>query len=173
MHCTRSTRNWFFAMALAASLSLSHTAWTHDSRGGDPTDPSDLDLGCSVRSLRGAYVIQGSGTFVPPGSPLPYTLGAGTPVHFQNLSIFDGHGNMTTPISVDTVGGLIERDFPTVGTYTVHSDCTGELVVQTDHAPEFGGSHVHHIFITVAGPKFYLTFTDPGATGSAFGERIR
>jgi|GEM_PF-4604519 len=43
----------------------------------------------------------------------------------------------------------------------------------TDHASEFGGSHMHHIFITVVGRKFYLTFTDPGATGSGFGERIR
>jgi hypothetical protein len=160
------------ALALAASVSLNPAAWPHGS-GGDSTDPSDVDLGCSVHSLRGAYVIQGFGTFVPPGTPLPYPLGVGIPVHFQNLSLFDGQGNMTTPVSVDTSGGRIERNFPAMGTYTVQPDCTGELVVQTDHAPEFGGSHVHHIFLTVVGPKFYLTFTDPGATGSAIGERIR
>jgi hypothetical protein len=155
-------------MVLAAGLSLGLTAWAH---GG--ADASSLNLGCSLQSLRGPYAIQGSGSFVPPGSPLPFTLGAATPVNFQNLSIFDGQGNMTTPIGVDIIGGLIERDVPTVGRYTVHPDCTGELALQTDHAPEFGGTHAHRIFITVVGEKFYFTFTDPGATGSGFGERIR
>jgi hypothetical protein len=93
--------------------------------------------------------------------------------NFQNLTTFDGHGNLTTPTGVDTVGGLIERDTPTVGTYAVNPDCTGELVLVSDHAPEFGGTHVHHIFITVVGRKFYFTVADPGATGSGFGERIR
>ena len=169
----RITSSCLLAMALATGLSLGQTAWAHEGGGGDSTGPSDLQLGCSLHSLRGAYAIQGSGSFVPPGSPLPFTIGAATPVNFQNLSIFDGHGNMTTPTGVDTIGGLIERNAPTVGTYTVHPDCTGELVVQTDHAPEFGGPHVHHIFITVVGKKLYFTFTDPGATGSGFGERIQ
>lgn len=168
MNRTRLTSSWLLAMVLAAGLSLGQTAWAHG--GGDP---SDLNLGCSLHSLRGAYAIQGSGSFVPPGSPLPFTLGAATPVNFQNLTTFDGQGNLTTPTGVDTIGGLIERNVPTVGTYTVNPDCTGEFVLQTDHAPQFGGPHVHHIFITVVGKKFYFTFTDPGATGSGFGERIR
>jgi hypothetical protein len=155
-------------MMLATGLSLGLTAWAH---GG--TNASGLNQSCSLHSLRGAYAIQGSGLFVPPGSPLPFTLGAATPVNFQNLSTFDGQGNMTTPTGVDIIGGLIERDVPTVGTYTVHPDCTGELVLQTDHAPEFGGTHAHHIFITVVGEKFYFSFSDQGATGSGFGERIR
>ena len=171
MNRTRITSRWLFAMALAIGLSLSQTVQAHD--GGDPADSSNLSLGCSLHSLRGAYAIQGSGTFVPPGSSLPFTLGAATPVHFQNLTTFDGSGTVTTPTGVDTIGGLSERNVPTVGTYTVHPDCTGELVLQTDHAPQFGGTHVHHIFITVVGKKFYFTFNDPGAVGSGFGERIR
>lgn len=96
MHCPRIIRHRVYTLVLAASLGLSQTAWPHGSGGGgDPTEPSDVQLGCSVHSLRGAYVIQGSGAFVPPGSPLPFTLGAATPVHFQNLSIFDGQGHMT------------------------------------------------------------------------------
>jgi hypothetical protein len=172
MNRTRIT-SWLLTMVVAVGLSLGQTAWAHGGGNGDPADSSGLNLGCSLHSLRGAYAIQGSGSFVPPGSPLPFTIGAATPVNFQNLTIFDGQGNLTTPRGVDIIGGLIEENAPTVGTYTVNPDCTGELVLQTDHAPQFGGPHVHHIFITIVGKKLYFTFTDMGATGSGIGERIR
>lgn len=173
MHRSRTTRHWLCTLVFAAGLSLSATTWSHANEGDHPTDLSAPHLGCSVHSLRGAYAIQGSGSFVPPGSPLPYTLGSAIPVHFQNLSVFDGQGNMRTPRSVDTIGGLIEHDTPTVGTYLVRPDCTGELFLQTEHASEFGGLHMHRLFLTIVGKKVYMTFTDQGATGSCIGERIR
>jgi len=139
-----------------------------DNSGGDPTD---INLGCALNSLRGSYMVQGNGSFAP-GQPLPFTKGPSIPVNFQNLTVFDGHGNVFTPSGVDVIGGLIEHNTPTVGTYTVNPDCTGELVLHTDHAPQFGGPHTHHVFITIVDEKFYFTFMDPGATGSGIAERI-
>lgn len=110
----------------------------------------------------------------PPATPVPFTLGAAIPVNFQNVSHFDGVGNLTTPTGVDTVGGLPpEFNVPTVGTYTVNPDCTGTLQLQTDHAPIYGGPHMHTAFITILKDKFLFTFTDPGGTGSGFGERMK
>jgi hypothetical protein len=167
MQYTRITRSWLLAMALATALSLGQTAWSHN--------PEASDSGCSVASLNGVYAIQGSAFFVPPGSSLPFMLGDTIPVKFQNISAFNGDGTMTTSRGVDTVGGLPpEYDVPTVGTYTVDADCTGELSLQTDHTPEIGGPHEHHAFITIVNnKKFLFTFVDPGETGSGFGERIQ
>lgn len=173
MFRTRHTKNRFLSTVLTVGLGLSAGVWTQASSGNTLVTPSNLDLECSANSLRGAYAIQGAATFVPPGAPLPFTLVAAVPVQFQNLTTFDGHGHVATPTGVDTVGGLIEPNVPTVGTYTVHPDCTGEMILQTNHAPQFGGAHVHHLFLTVVGKKFYFTFTDPGAVGAGVGERVR
>jgi hypothetical protein len=169
---TNSKSLRFIATFAAAALGLGgYAAFAHGDGASAEAAPT-VNLGCGPRSLKGAYAIQGSGSFVPPGSPLPFTQGAAIPVNFQNLALFDGRGAAVIPRGVDVLGGIIERDVPNSGTYTLDADCTGELVLTTDHSPELGGTHVHHVHFIVAGERVFFTFMDPGATGSAIGVRI-
>ncbi|HKY62394.1 MAG TPA: hypothetical protein VJR29_03165 [bacterium] len=137
------------------------------------TSNGNHGLGCSNRTVQGAWAIQGSGSFVPPGTALPFVLGQAIPVNFQNLGIFDGKGKVVLPTGVDVIGGIIERNVPNSGSYSVNSDCSGEMRLLTEHSPDLGGPHEHHIHLMVADDTIYFTFMDPGATGSAIGKLIR
>lgn len=82
---------------------------------------------CSVAILNGSYGNVFQFLNLPPGSPVPQPIGAGT--HFAGAGFtvytFDGMGNVSGPSRL-SFGGLIISSMIS-GTYTVNADCTGTL----------------------------------------------
>src|SRR5215471_5403586 len=73
------------------------------------------DQACSNASLKGSYGFYSSGFNVPAGTPR-VTLGRET---------YDGNGNFTNTVTVNSNGTVIHGN--NFGTYTVNADCTGTL----------------------------------------------
>jgi hypothetical protein len=70
---------------------------------------------CSNASLKGSYGFYSTGTVVP----------AGTPRVVLGRETYDGKGNFTNTVMVNSNGTVTQlNDF---GTYTVNADCTGTL----------------------------------------------
>jgi hypothetical protein len=113
---------------------------------------------CST--LSGSYAVVFSGTFLPPGatSLIPYN-GVG-------IQTFDGLGKITGTES-GNFGGLILRNAPLTGTYTLNSDCTGTVTSKfpdgslghADFVVADGGKTIYAIGVDNAGPGAITTLT--------------
>ena len=105
---------------------------------------------CSNASLKGSYGFYGSGFNIPAGTPR-VSLGRET---------YDGKGNFTNTVTVNSNGTVIHGN--NFGTYTVNADCTGTLFDKV--------SEVTSEFVLVDGGKeiYRLTFP-PGPALVAYG----
>jgi len=83
--------------------------------------------GCSLSTLKGTYAVQGQGTIVAqlPGFPVP-------PFPFAEVALdfLDGAGNISGKFTSNVDGVVIPGTV--AGTYTVNSDCTGTISMQTN-----------------------------------------
>jgi len=105
---------------------------------------------CSNASLKGSYGFYSPGTVIPSGTPRA-ALGRET---------YDGKGNWTATVTINSNGTVIHvNDF---GTYTVNADCTGTIFNTA--------SGVIVQFVLVDGGKeiYRLTFP-PGPALVAYG----
>ncbi len=121
------------------------------------------DGGCSLASLRGPYAVEGQGTVVVqlPGLPAPPA-----PFTESSLANFDGAGNFSGKATVNIGGVALNATF--TGTYTVNSDCTGNLTVNTSL-----GLTVQEAFVVIGGgQRFITTETDPLAAVERRVERL-
>lgn len=121
------------------------------------------DGGCSDASLIGAYAVQGHGTIVAqlPGLPAPpFPFGEASLAHFNGAGTFFGNATVN-------FGGVV-LGVPFTGTYTVNSDCTGNLTVNTNL-----GLAVHEAFVVIGGgQRLISTETDPFAVVQRTAERL-
>ena len=131
----------FVLTALAlASLALSPTAWTQSSE-------------CSSATLNGAYMGRSSGTLLG----LPYTT--------LNRIEFDGNGSAAGS-GTTVFNGVVS--FPVItATYTVNSDCTGQINsvppgLSQNFTVKSDGSQV-----------FFITLTHPAGPATVSGEALR
>jgi len=121
------------------------------------------DGGCSLDSLNGPYATEGQGTVVAqlPGFPTPpFPFGEVVVDHFNGAGSFFGDAKVNA-------GGVV-LDVPVTGTYTVNSDCTGTLTVNTSL-----GLVLHNAIVVIGGgQRVILTETDPFAVIQRRSERL-
>src|SRR5215472_14778903 len=82
---------------------------------------------CSLVSLRGTYAVHAQGTIVgqlpAPFPAPPFPLGE------AGIVTFDGNGNHSGKTTVNIDGVVLTPTFN--GTYTINSDCTGTITVNS------------------------------------------
>src|SRR5713226_9045529 len=121
------------------------------------------DGGCSLASLNGPYATEGQGTIVGqlPGLPAPpFPFGEVVLDHFNGAGSFFGNA------SVNLGGVALPVSF--TGTYTVNSDCTGTVTVNTSL-----GLTLHNSMVVIGGgQRFILTETDPFAVIQRTGVKL-
>jgi len=93
---------------------------------------------CTNASLKGSYGFYSTGFNVPAGTPR-VTLGRET---------YDGNGNFTNTVTVNSNGTVIHGN--NFGTYTVNADCTGTLFdklsgVTTEFVLVDGGKEIYRL----------------------------
>jgi hypothetical protein len=130
----------FIALALAA-LGLSLPAW------------ADLPVECSAATLNGAYMGRSSGTLLG----LPYTT--------LNRIEFDGNGSAAGS-GTTVLNGVVS--FPVItATYTVNSDCTGQI----NSVP--AGLSQNFVIKDDGSQVFFITLTHPAGPATVSGEALR
>lgn len=112
---------------------------------------------CSNATMRGTYVMAGTGTLFPQG-------GAPILIGLVGKVVYDGQGNGQV-IQTASVGGVIYRQGTFTGTYSVNSDCTGSKTFTSSTGQ---ASHFDFV-ITPDGRTITWIVTDAGQvlTGSA------
>lgn len=113
---------------------------------------------CIVRNstLNGAYVFTLTGTA---GSPVwaPFT----GPVATMGIYVFDGSGNLQSPIATIAAANPplnVTPPFAVKGTYTVNRDCTGSLTLNFSPAPD---GH-YNLVASPDGRQITMIATDKG-----------
>jgi hypothetical protein len=121
---------------------------------------SDAQSGCSVATLRGAYLYAQDG-FTIAGE----TASQRTPFAQAGREIFNGDGTMSGVATANFNGGVVRVTY--TGTYTVEADCTG-AVTFTD-----GDGVVSHYDIAIedGGAEFGFVQTDANVVTAAFERR--
>lgn len=121
------------------------------------------DGGCSVASLEGPYATEGQGTIVgslPGFPPPPFPFGEVILDHFNGAGSFFGNASVNA--------GGVALVVPVTGTYTVNSDCTGTITVNTSL-----GLILHNSIVVVGGgQRFIATETDPFAVIQRTGVKL-
>lgn len=107
---------------------------------------------CTAETLRGRYVFSATGFMITAGVVQPKAL--------IEVIDFNGDGTLIVPAATRSVGGVITRSAPSVGSYTVTNDCAGTI---TFDGPTFD------VFISPHGSQFWMIQTNPNSVfeGSA------
>jgi hypothetical protein len=83
--------------------------------------PGDLDKQCSVKTLKGSYVLTASGYLINGGVAQPKTI--------VELIEFNGDGTLTVSGGTLSVNGVVTQIAPNgIGDYHIDADCNGSLV---------------------------------------------
>jgi len=110
---------------------------------------------CTLATLNGQYLFNGSGTLFPPAFGLT-SPATGTSAGFH---IFNGDGTGTDFVTFSLNGIDQHVPSPVAITYTLNPDCTGTYSVPS-------ASLNFDIFVAVDGSALTLIQTDPGASDS-------
>jgi hypothetical protein len=145
-------------------LTLMTLCWALLSVGSVPAIyAQDGTTGCSLSTLKGTYSVQGQGTVISklPGFPAP-------PFPFAEVAVdfFDGAGNVSGKATVNTNGTVVQATVG--GTYTLESDCTGTLSLETSV-----GLPVNESFVVVRNGGLRLVDTDPYVVVARTMEKMR
>ena len=130
---------------------------------GPKTAVVHADGGCSAASLQGTYAVHGQGTFLAPvpGFPAPPF-----PFGEAGIATFDGAGKFFGKTTINAGGLLLTPTF--TGTYTVNTDCTGNVTVQSNL-----GSLQEAIVVIGGGKRYVGTETDQAAVIVRTVEKLR
>ncbi len=114
---------------------------------GPATPVVRADGGCSLASLSGPYANARQGTLVTSvlGLPAPAPYAEVARVDFNGAGAFSGKATVN-------IGGAVLNDTPFTGTYTVSSDCTGNLTVNTSV-----GVTLHEALVVIGGGQRIIT----------------
>jgi hypothetical protein len=154
------------AIAIGAGLIIIALAVTNLSRvriAGPATSVVRADGGCSLASLNGPYANARQGTLVMSviGLPAPAPYAEVARVDFNGAGAFSGKATVN-------IGGAVLNDTPFTGTYTVSSDCTGNLTVNTNV-----GVTLHEAFVVIrGGERIITTETDTFAVIEGSAEKL-
>ena len=149
---------WCWKGMLAAAITvpaLNGAAWAG---GGD-------DFGCSNATLKGLYAF-GVTDYTPPGLP------NGPPSVVNGIKVFDGKGNLKQRDyqGNNNAGPDFSPPGREKGTYTVNSDCTGNMVINLNAPVTSGSTGVINIMFVISNGGRHIhevvsEFTPPGASG--------
>ncbi len=115
----------------------------------------------TVADLNGAYADQGSGFGAEPGPP-----GASTPSYGVGLWTFDGAGNFTASLVLDSLRTTI---YPNIsGTYSVNADGTGTI-----NWVSFGIQRIRAFVIGDGGNQVRYVHTDPTVAQTFGGTMVK
>ena len=116
-----------------------------------PLSVSAQQAHCSLRTLKGQYLLSGRG-YIEPGDP-------GVQRVHRGLLVFDGVGNVTGKQS-SSRGGKIGHE-KLQGTYTLDADCLGPMAVGSVANP---GGQVHwDVYVSQSGNTGNMIRTDEGS----------
>lgn len=115
---------------------------------------------CSLATLKGQYLFDGSGTLFPPAFGVTaVSVDASAGYH-----IFNGDGTGTDYVTFSINGIDQNVSSPVATTYTLNADCTGTFSVK--NGPNFD------IFVAVDGSALSVVETDNGASYSEVQQRV-
>ena len=121
---------------------------------------------CTLATLNGQYLFNGSGTLFPPAFGLTSGTAIGTSAGFH---IFNGDGTGTDFVAFSVNGTVVVPSSSTPITYTLNPDCTG-----TYQVPSAGSAGLHFdIFVAVDGSALTTISTDPGGGALFWGPQPR
>lgn len=115
----------------------------------------DGDGACTLSSIKGTYVFQGSGVTVADDAVLAYTE--------AGMVTFDGAGSSSGVNSVSVNGERVISKEAFTGTYAVTSDCIYTLTIG-----EEGEDDVFEIELYVATSGGVMTYSSPQASGVVY-----
>ena len=156
------------AFLVVTALLVSRDSHSQDMPLGISVARADEDS-CSVATLHGTYATHAQGTFVgqlPPTFPAP-------PLPFGEAGIvtFDGKGQITSGKLTVNLGGVVSPGVQVIASgssYTVNSDCTGTVTVQSNV-----GFAVHDAIVVTRGGRATVDVeTDPFAVITRTLEKI-
>ncbi len=142
---------------VCAVLGTGSLAWAQTDDWGRGDDEGT----CSNRTLRGDY-----GDLVSDGV-LIGTPGLPKEAQFRTVGLyhFDGKGKITGLEHTVVNGISLEADWTAnSGTYSVHSNCTGRMVINTPNSPV----PLNIFFVVVREGKEIRTVLDTGAVAGTF-----
>ena len=121
---------------------------------------------CTLATLDGQYLFNGSGTLFPPAFGLTSGTAIGTSAGFH---IFNGDGTGTDFVAFSINGTIVVPSSSTPITYTLNPDCTG-----TYQVPSAGSAGLNFdIFVAIDGSALITIETDPGAGAIFWGPQPR
>jgi hypothetical protein len=118
---------------------------------------------CTLATLNGQYLFNGTGTLFPPAFGLTSGTAIGTSAGFH---IFNGDGTGMDFVTFTLNGVNLNVPSPVTTTYTLNQDCTGTYSVPS------AGLHFD-IFVAVDGSALTTIDTDPGAGALFWGPQPR
>jgi len=117
---------------------------------------------CTLATLNGQYLFNGSGTLFPPAFGLT-SPATGTSAGFH---IFNGDGTGTDFVTFSVNGTVVVPSSSSAITYTLNHDCTGTYEVPS-------GSLHFDIFVAVDGSALTVIGTDPPGDAISWGPQPR
>jgi hypothetical protein len=123
---------------------------------------SDHPTMCTLATLNGQYLFNGTGTLFPPAFGV-MSASTGTSAGFH---IFNGDGTGTDYVAFSINGTVVVPSSSTPITYTLNPDCTGTLQVPS------GGLNFD-IFVAVDGSALTVIGTDPPGDAISWGPQPR
>ena len=117
---------------------------------------------CTLATLNGQYLFNGTGTLFPPAFGVT-SASTGTSAGFH---IFNGDGTGTDFVAFSINGTIVVPSSSTPITYTLNPDCTGTYQVPS------AGLHLD-IFVAVDGSALTTIITDPGGAAFFWGPQPR
>lgn len=118
---------------------------------------------CTLATLNGQYLFNGSGTLFPPAFGLTSGTATGTSAGFH---IFNGDGTGTDFVTFSVNGVDQHVPSPLAITYTLNPDCTG-----TSQVPSAGLNF--DIFVAVDGSALTVISTAPDGDAISWGPQPR
>lgn len=154
----KHTSSWAIAKVLVLTAGLLLTA----GQAYAQEEQNDGPATCSLKTLKGRYLLASSGTVLPPffGVTQP------TPSAVNGFHIFNGDGTGTDTVTIRVGTQIFLEDAVVPITYTVNADCTGTYTALVPNPPHFD------LFIAPNGDAVSVIGTDPGNSVSSIDRRV-
>src|SRR5215469_3813460 len=124
---------------------------------------NDHPTRCTLATLNGQYLFNGTGTLFPPSFGLTSGTATGTSAGFH---IFNGDGTGTDFVTFSVNGTVVVPSSSSAITYTLNNDCTGTYSVPS-------AKLLFDIFVAVDGSALTVIGVDPPGDAISWGPQPR
>ena len=119
---------------------------------------------CSVKTLKGTYLVSGIEYMVTPGTPTVEMY-----IAVAARTIYNGDGTNINFVRFTVNGGGFQIDSTSPGIYTVDADCKG---TETHIDPVTGFHHEYVTIISPGGNQVHIVALDPGVVQAFVARRV-